>query len=83
MLEIKNLTTNYFQGGRVAAAAKNVTLTVEKGSAMALVGESGSGKSTVAMSVMRMIRPPIGDIAEGEITSVQPISQTLEIGICE
>lgn len=67
MLEIRNLTTNYYQGGRVAAAARDVSLSLEKGSSTALVGESGSGKSTVAMSVMRMIRPPVGDIASGQI----------------
>jgi oligopeptide/dipeptide ABC transporter ATP-binding protein len=68
MLTIDNLTTHYFQGGRVAAAARGVSLQLEKGSATALVGESGSGKSTVAMSVMRMIRPPVGDIVDGQIT---------------
>jgi oligopeptide/dipeptide ABC transporter ATP-binding protein len=67
MLDIRNLTTQYFQGGRVAAAARDVNLRLEKGSATALVGESGSGKSTVAMSVMRLIRPPIGDIVDGRI----------------
>ncbi|MEV6814196.1 ABC transporter ATP-binding protein [Micromonospora sp. NPDC051296] len=67
MLQITNLTTHYFLGGQAAAATRGVTLTLPKGSAMAIVGESGSGKSTVAMSVMRMIRPPIGDITEGEI----------------
>lgn len=67
MLEIKDLTTKYFQGGKTATATRGVSLTLAKGSATALVGESGSGKSTVAMSVMRMIRPPIGDIVDGEI----------------
>ncbi|MGY1806179.1 ABC transporter ATP-binding protein [Blastococcus sp. SYSU D00669] len=67
MLDIRNLTTQYFQGGQVAAAARGVSLQLERGSATALVGESGSGKSTVAMSVMRLIRPPIGDIVDGQI----------------
>ncbi|GGM62005.1 ABC transporter ATP-binding protein [Dactylosporangium sucinum] len=67
MLEISNLTTHYFQGGQVATAVRGASLTLKKGLATAIVGESGSGKSTVAMSVMRMIRPPIGDIAEGTI----------------
>ncbi|NYG59859.1 oligopeptide/dipeptide ABC transporter ATP-binding protein [Nocardioides daedukensis] len=35
---------------------------------MALVGESGSGKSTVAQSIMRMIRPPVGDLREGVVS---------------
>lgn len=67
MLEIKELSTSYFAGDGFVPAARGVTITVPKGSATALVGESGSGKSTVALSVMRMIRPPIGDIVDGEI----------------
>lgn len=67
MLEIKDLSTSYFQGESFIPAARNVSISVAKGRATALVGESGSGKSTVALSVMRMIRPPIGDIVDGEI----------------
>ncbi|WP_432974499.1 ABC transporter ATP-binding protein [Dactylosporangium sp. CA-233914] len=67
MLQIKNLSTSYFQGGATVPAVRDVSMTIEKGRATALVGESGSGKSTVALSVMRMIRPPIGDIVDGEI----------------
>jgi oligopeptide/dipeptide ABC transporter ATP-binding protein len=32
-----------------------------------LVGESGSGKSTVALSAMRLIKPPVGRIEAGSI----------------
>jgi oligopeptide/dipeptide ABC transporter ATP-binding protein len=40
---------------------------VPAGTTVGLVGESGSGKSTVALSVMRLIKPPIGQIESGSI----------------
>jgi oligopeptide/dipeptide ABC transporter ATP-binding protein len=48
-------------------AVRNVDLELSTGSAVALVGESGSGKSTIALSVMRLIRPPVGKIEAGRI----------------
>ena len=32
-----------------------------------MVGESGSGKSVTAMSIMRLIEPPAGEIVTGEV----------------
>ncbi len=32
---------------------------------MALVGESGSGKSTAALSIMRLVKKPVGDVVQG------------------
>jgi oligopeptide transport system ATP-binding protein len=68
MLDIKGLHTDYYQGGRTAHAARGVSIHVPQGAAVALVGESGSGKSTVALSAMRMVRPPVGKIVGGSIT---------------
>jgi oligopeptide/dipeptide ABC transporter ATP-binding protein len=65
MLTVKGLRTNYFSGSSEVAAVRGVDLSVPPGSALALVGESGSGKSTVALSVMRLIKPPIGRIVGG------------------
>ncbi|WP_235735608.1 ABC transporter ATP-binding protein [Nocardioides alcanivorans] len=67
LLEIKNLKVDYLSGSDTLPAARGVTFTVPAGTATALVGESGSGKSTIAMAIMRMIRPPVGDIAGGSI----------------
>lgn len=67
MLTIDDLRTDYYQGGRTAHAARGVSIHVPQGTAVALVGESGSGKSTVALSSMRMVRPPVGDVVSGRI----------------
>ena len=43
-----------------------VSLTLERGERVALVGESGCGKTTLALSIMRLLRPP-ARIVSGEI----------------
>ena len=45
-------------------AVRGIDLLVPPGSATALVGESGSGKSTAALSIMRLVQPPIGEVVE-------------------
>jgi oligopeptide/dipeptide ABC transporter ATP-binding protein len=66
-LEIEDLTFSYLMGGRRIVAVRKASFDVPAGTTVGLVGESGSGKSTVALSVMRLIRPPIGEIEAGSI----------------
>jgi peptide/nickel transport system ATP-binding protein len=66
ILEVRNLMT-YFRTPRGPVKAVNgVTFSLDPGQRMGLIGESGSGKSTIAYSIMRLIRPP-GEIVGGEI----------------
>lgn len=65
LLEIKNLRTYFYVKAGTVKAVDGVDLTLESGTKLGLVGESGSGKSTMALSIMRMIRMP-GTI-EGQI----------------
>jgi oligopeptide/dipeptide ABC transporter ATP-binding protein len=69
VLAVDDLHTVYYGGGRgdPVSAVRGIELHVEKGSATALVGESGSGKSTAALSIMRLVRKPIGDVVGGTI----------------
>lgn len=67
MLKIEGLRTDYFSSGTAVRAVRGIDLEVPSGSAMALVGESGSGKSTAALSIMRLIRPPIGEVVGGRV----------------
>ena len=66
MLNVKNLSTYFYQEGSVVKAVDDVSFSVEKGEILGILGESGSGKSTIAHSVMRLIYPP-GRIICGEI----------------
>jgi oligopeptide/dipeptide ABC transporter ATP-binding protein len=67
LLDIRGLVTEFAtEGGRIRAVAE-VDLRIDPGQTVALVGESGSGKSVTSLSIMRLIRPPRGRIAAGEI----------------
>ncbi|MFV0309791.1 MAG: ABC transporter ATP-binding protein, partial [Desertimonas sp.] len=67
MLQVEGLHTVYYAGHQPVPAVRGIDLAVRAGSATALVGESGSGKSTAALSIMRLISPPIGDVAAGRV----------------
>ena len=66
MLEINDLTVRFSTPRGPFTAVDGVSLALQAGERLGLIGESGSGKSTMALAVMRMIRPP-GEIAGGEI----------------
>ncbi len=58
VLELDNLVLHF---GPVRAV-DGVSLTIRRGSVVALVGESGSGKSTVGRCVVRLLRPTTGTV---------------------
>jgi peptide/nickel transport system ATP-binding protein len=45
----------------------NVSFSIAPGAVFGLAGESGSGKSTIAMAIMRVLRPPVADIVGGSV----------------
>ena len=66
MLTIDDLTVRYRTPGGAIEALTDVSLSLARGSTLALVGESGSGKSTVALAAMGLL-PAEANIASGRI----------------
>lgn len=63
MIELKNLSKNYFVSGNVIKALRPVDLTIAKGSFVSIVGHSGSGKSTLLSLIGGIARPDTGTVA--------------------
>ncbi|WP_334122072.1 ABC transporter ATP-binding protein [Glutamicibacter sp.] len=61
-LSVKNLTVEYATRDGVFRAVDDVSFDVQRGETLAVVGESGCGKSTIAKSIMRLIKPAHGQI---------------------
>jgi peptide/nickel transport system ATP-binding protein len=66
VLRVEGLSVSYYVDAGRARALDNVSFTLEPGQKMGMVGESGSGKSTMALAMMRMIKPP-GRIEGGKV----------------
>jgi oligopeptide/dipeptide ABC transporter ATP-binding protein len=66
VLEIRDLRAYYHTLRGPVKAVDGVSFDLLPGQRFGLIGESGSGKSTVALSLMRLIRPP-GRIESGQI----------------
>jgi peptide/nickel transport system ATP-binding protein len=67
VLEIRGLTKTYaarglFRRRRAVRALDGVSVTLRRGSTLAVVGESGSGKSTLARCVVGLLRAEAGSI---------------------
>ncbi len=67
LLSVKNLTISFEVEGKRIPAVNDISFDVQPGEIVGLVGESGSGKSVSAMSVMRLVPMPPGNLESGEI----------------
>ncbi len=67
LLSVKDLSVSFFVEEGVAKAVQGVSFSIDKRKTFALVGESGCGKSVTALSIMRLIPSPPGEIVSGEI----------------
>ena len=63
LLDVKDLSVAFHQGGKTSLAVDRVSFSIAKGETLALVGESGSGKSTVARMVVGLLPPSRGDVS--------------------
>jgi len=66
LLKIEKLTVAYESGAQRIFAVNNVDLEIFQGEIFGLAGESACGKTTLANSILRLIKPP-GKILSGKV----------------
>ncbi len=66
ILEVRDLVVHYHTARGAVSAVNSVQFDIRADERLGLVGESGSGKSTIALALLRLIRPP-GRIESGQV----------------
>ncbi|MCH8114440.1 MAG: ABC transporter ATP-binding protein [Chloroflexi bacterium] len=67
LLQVRDLRTSFnTPDGKITAVA-GVSFEIDHGETLGLVGESGCGKSVTALSIMRLVPNPPGEIENGEV----------------
>jgi oligopeptide/dipeptide ABC transporter ATP-binding protein len=66
LLQVRDLRVYYYTPKGPVKAVDGVSLDLRASERLGLVGESGSGKSTIALALMRLIKPP-GRIEAGQV----------------
>ncbi|WP_038037510.1 ABC transporter ATP-binding protein [Thermorudis peleae] len=66
ILRVEDLRVYYETPEGVVHAVDGVTFHLREGERLGIVGESGSGKSTVALALLRLIKPP-GKVVGGRV----------------
>ena len=67
ILNVKELVTTFDTEAGKITVLDHVSFDVKKGETLGIVGESGCGKSVTALSVMRLLPKPAGQIRNGEV----------------
>jgi peptide/nickel transport system ATP-binding protein len=67
LLSVKNLVTEFDTDEGRVRAVDDLSFDVQPGETVGIVGESGCGKSVTALSIMRLLPQPMGQIASGQV----------------
>lgn len=67
LLRVEGLRTRINTAQGVVRPVDGVDFTLDRGETLALLGESGCGKSMTALSIMRLLPEPAGEIAGGRV----------------
>ena len=67
LLEVKDLSTRFHTDVGIVRAVNGVSFSMSEGETLGIVGESGCGKTVTALSIMRLIPEPPGEIVSGQV----------------
>ncbi|MFT5014038.1 MAG: peptide/nickel transport system ATP-binding protein [Patiriisocius sp.] len=67
LLSIQHLVTEFDTDEGRVRAVDDLSFDVKPGETIGIVGESGCGKSVTALSIMRLLPQPMGQIASGNV----------------
>ena len=67
LLEVDHLVTEFDTDEGRVRAVDDISFTAREGETLGIVGESGCGKSVTALSIMRLLPQPMGQIASGRV----------------
>lgn len=62
IIELKNVTYDYFTGDKPFRALDDISFQIKKGEYLALIGPNGSGKSSLARHLNALLVPVSGDV---------------------
>ena len=84
LLKIESLQTSFATPEGMVRAVDGISLEIHRGQTFALLGESGCGKSMTALSAMRLLPEPAGQITQGTIQlNGDDLLQLPEVGMQE
>jgi oligopeptide transport system ATP-binding protein len=67
LMQVSNLTTRFYIESGTVYAVNGISYNLYEGETLGIVGESGCGKSVHALSIMRLIPSPPGEIVDGSV----------------